>query len=350
MTDKFFTLLKNLCETPGPVGREALVQELVREHLTKYCETIDQDKIGNLIATLRGTDKHYAIVAHADEVGFLVSNIDEHGFLKAKWNTQGYIPDLRLLPGQRVVVMTENEQIPGCFCVKTAHIAGQEGKTRIPTWEEVFIDIGAESKMEVEEIGIHIGDPVIYDAQVRMIGRNVVGKSFDDRVGLAIIIELAEKLSEVSKDKRPTVTFVSSVMEEMGAKGAAAVAKSLDVDGVIIVEIGLADDYPGTKGEAGVSLGYGPVIVIKDNQMVYSHELNKRLFATAEKHEIPIQRAVYHNYATDGFQLASQGQLVSVVGVPCRYSHSSFETLNMKDALEAIRLIERFMLEEYSLK
>jgi endoglucanase len=132
-------------------------------------------------------------------------------------------------------------------------------------------------------------------------------------------------------------------MEELGAKGAAAVARNLDVDGVFIVDIGLADDYPGTSGEAGVSLGKGPAIVIKDNQMHYSHQLNQKLFEIAEFGGIPIQRAVYHNYATDGFQIASQGQVVSAIGIPCRYSHSSFETLNLKDVEYALTLLTNML-------
>ncbi len=346
MSEKTLDLLRTLCAAPGPVGRETLVQEAVLEHLKKYCTKIEQDKIGNLMATIEGTGKHYAVVAHADEVGFIVSNIDSNGFLRAKWNTQAHVPDLRLLPGQMVLIMTEGGFIPGYFCVKTAHIAGQKGKSKLPTWEEVFLDIGMNSAKEVADLGICIGDPVIYASPVEKIGNNLMGKTFDDRVGLTVMILLAERLSEMPKDKRPTVTFVSTVMEEIGAKGAAAVARVLDVDGVFVVDIGLADDYPGTMGEAGVSLGKGPVIVIKDSQIVYSHELNKRIFAAAEKSGIPVQRAVYHNYATDGFQIVSQGQLVSVVAIPCRYSHSSFEAINLDDVEKTVRLIETALLEK----
>ena len=339
MTEEIFKLLKKLSETPGPVGREERVQNIVRDHLKEHCSEIHQDRIGNLVATMKGAGEHFAIVAHADEVGFLVSNIDDNGFLKAKWNTQSYLPDLRLLPGQRVDIMTADGFVPGCFCVKTAHIAGAQGKKKLPTWDEVFIDIGSNSIDEVAERSVNIGDPVLYASNLDLVGHNVMGKAMDDRIGLTIMIQLAEYFSEISPDKRPTITLVSTVMEELGAKGAAAIAQTLDVDGVFIVDIGLADDYPGTSGEAGVSLGKGPVIVIKDTQMHYSHQLNQRLFETAEFGKLPIQRAVYHNYATDGFQIASQGQLVSTLGVPCRYSHSSFETLNLEDAKETLRLL-----------
>ncbi|MGY5875018.1 MAG: M20/M25/M40 family metallo-hydrolase [Candidatus Thorarchaeota archaeon] len=338
-------LLKILCAIPGPVGRETQVQERMIEYLRDYCPDIKQDKIGNLTATVEGSKGHYAVIAHADEVGFLVSNIDENGFIRAKWNTTGHLPDLRLLPGQWVLVMTDKGLIPGCFCVKTAHIVGAEGKKQIPSYNDVFLDIGLGSAEEVADLGINIGDPIIYAAPVEKVGNNVCGKSMDDRVGLVMMILLAEKLSQLPEKDRPTITFVSTVMEELGAKGAAAIARNLDVDGVIIAEIGLADDYPGTSGEAGVSLGKGPVIVVKDTQIHYSHEMNQRLIETGHKAGIEIQRAVYHNYATDGFQIVSHGQLVSVVAVPCRYSHSSFEMINLKDLTNAIELVYQFLTE-----
>jgi endoglucanase len=345
MMKRLFNVLKTLSETPGPVGREGLVQEEVKKHLVSLGLEVSQDRIGNLTATMAGTNKHYALVAHADEVGFLVSNIDSSGFIRVKWNTAGPMPDLRLLPGQRVVLMADDEMVPGVFCVKTAHIAGPEGKKKLPSYSEIFLDIGAVSAEEVAERGVHIGTPVLYDTVLRQNGHNVVGKSLDDRIGLTMMIVLAEEFSEIDENERLTLTFVSTVMEELGAKGAASVAKTLDVEGVIILEIGLADDHPGTDGEAGVSLGKGPVIVVKDTQLHYSHEMVERLTATAEKSDIPFQRAVYHNYATDGLQMAMQGQLVSTVAIPCRYSHSSFESLNLADVENAIQLLMTFLKE-----
>ncbi len=346
LSEDIFATLKELCELPGPVGREEIVQKRVRDELSQYCDEIKTDKIGNLTATMGGTRRHYVIVAHADEVGFLVSNIDDNGFIQAKWNTQGYQPDMRLMPGQRVLFMAEQGMIPGCFCVKTAHIAGAKGKKKIPSWDEVFIDIGAQSSEEVNEKGIDIGTHVVYDTETTLIGKNVVGKCIDDRIGLAIMVRLAQLLSEVSEDSKPTVTFVSTVMEEIGAKGATAIADEIDADAVLVIEIGLADDYPGTQGEANVGLGKGPVIVIKDSQIVYSHQITEALSNTARDNNIEFQRAVYHNYATDGYRIASQGQKVAAVGVPCRYSHSSFETIRLNDVKNTLKLVYEFLLKD----
>jgi endoglucanase len=339
-----FEMLKKLSEAHGPTGREHQIQEIVAEFLEGTCDTIRRDKLGNLVATMEGgQNKHYAIVAHADEVGFLISQIEEKGFLRVKWNTKGHMPDLRLLPGQWVLIMSEKGLVPGVFCVKTAHIAGPKGKSRIPTYEEIFLDIGATSAEEIIEQGIHIGDPVVYAAPLEKLGHFVSGKSMDDRVGLTTMLRVAAELKGIPKKSRPTVSFISTVQEEMGAKGAATVAKDFDVDAVIAVDIGLADDHPGTKGEAGVGLGLGPVLVVKDSAIHYAHDLIKQLVQVAEREDIPVQRAVYHNYLTDGLQFAIQGQLVAVVAIPCRYSHSSFETLSLKDVEMAIQLILSFV-------
>ena len=344
MTLDKYQILKTFCDLHGPVGRETTVQSKLKELISKYCSDIIQDKIGNLSATLHGKKGKYAVIAHADEVGFLVSRISDDGFIQVKWNTSGHIPDLRLLPGQRVFIMTDSNIIPGCFAVKTAHIAGPKGKKVIPKYEEVFIDVGAQSSDSIREMGINIGDPVVYATSLERYGQRAIGKSIDNRIGIAIMLILAERLSKIPEGDRPTVTFISTVMEEMGAKGAAAIARDLDVDGVIIAEVGLTDDYPGTSGEAGVSLGKGPVVVIKDTQIHYSHEQNTSIFEVAESNDIGIQRAVYHNYATDGLQIATQGQLASVIAVPCRYTHSSFEMIDLADMSKAIELIYEFLI------
>ncbi len=345
MSEETLNLLKTLSATPGPVGRERMVQDIIKDHFKEHCGSYTQDRLGNVVGTLEGDIKrHFAVVAHADEVGFLVSNIDEQGFIRVKWNTQGHMPDLRLLPGQWVLIMTETGLIPGVFCVMTAHLAGPEGKNRIPTYEEVFLDIGAKNIKDVQELGINIGDPVIYAAPVeKLLNHHVSGKSMDDRVGLVVLLRVLTQFAKVSKAKRPTITFVSTVMEEMGARGAAVVAKNLDVDGVIIIDIGLADDHPGTKGETGIALGKGPVVVIKDKAMHYSHDLIQSIIKTAEKEEIPIQRAVFHSYMTDGVQFASHNQVVSVLAVPCRYSHSSFETVSLLDIDMTIHLLLKLL-------
>ncbi len=345
MSEETLNLLKTLSATPGPVGREVLVQDIIKEHFKEYCGSFTQDRIGNVVGTLEGgVDKHYAIVAHADEVGFLVSSIDEKGFLRVKWNTQGHMPDLRLLPGQWVLIMTEKGLVPGVFCVKTAHLAGPEGKGRIPTYEEVFLDIGAKDVEDIHEAGINIGDPVIYAAPVeRLLNHHVSGKSMDDRIGLVVLLRVLGQFAKIPKTKRPTITFVSTVMEELGAKGAAAVARDLNVDAVVVLDIGLADDHPGINGVTTVSLGKGPIIVIKDSAMHYSHDFVQSIIRTAEKEEIPIQRAVFHSYTTDGVQFGSQGHVVSVLAVPCRYSHSSFETVNLLDVDMTIHLLMKLL-------
>jgi endoglucanase len=351
MSEETLDLLKTLSATPGPVGREALVQDIVKEHFKEHCGDFAQDRLGNVVGTLEGgIDKHYAVVAHADEVGFLVSSIDEMGFLRVKWNTQGHMPDLRLLPGQWVLIMTEKGLIPGVFCVKTAHLAGPEGKGRIPTYEEVFLDIGAKSVEDIQELGINIGNPVIYAAPVeKLLNHHVSGKSMDDRVGLVVLLRVLAQFAKVPKSKRPTITFVSTVMEEMGAKGAAVVAKDLDLNAVFVLDIGLADDHPGTKNDTGIALGKGPVVVIKDNALHYSHDLVQSIIKTAEKEKIPIQRAVFHSYMTDGVQFAAQGQIVAVLAIPCRYSHSSFETVNLLDVDMTIHLLMKLLASSFQL-
>ena len=59
---------------------------------------------------------------------------------------------------------------------------------------------------------------MIYAAPVeKLLNHHVVGKSMDDRVGLVAMLRVLAHFAKTPKAKRPTITFVSTVMEEIGA-------------------------------------------------------------------------------------------------------------------------------------
>ena len=53
-TELNFDLLKRLCETPGVPSREERMRELVVAELRPLTDTIEQDAMGNVIATKKG--------------------------------------------------------------------------------------------------------------------------------------------------------------------------------------------------------------------------------------------------------------------------------------------------------
>jgi len=77
-------LLKNLSELNGTSGAESLVRNFLRETIKPFVDTINIDKIGNLIAVKNGhlSGPKVMISAHMDEVALMIIDITSDGFLK----------------------------------------------------------------------------------------------------------------------------------------------------------------------------------------------------------------------------------------------------------------------------
>ena len=338
-----FELLEKLLSIPGPTGREERVQSFIQTEWDKIGLKTKFDNIGNLYGTFEGEGEHWAIVAHSDTIGFLVQQILPKGFIKMAFNTAATTPDARFLAGLPLKFLTEEKEVIGYFGLRSGHLAGIEGKRKPILFDDMYIDIGVDSENEVRELGIDIGTPAVFDTPLRIIQNNIVSPSMDNRIGIFIQIILAKMLA--GKKITPKVTFISTVQEEIGMKGAAAAAKSTDFDKVINLDVGLTGDIPISKKDFLPSkIGSGPILVIKDFSVHYSYVLNREIESIAKSNGIDIQKAVFKNYNTDGMYFFMQGFPTVNLAVPCRYTHTNFESVRYSDVEKAINLLLKILM------
>ena len=168
--------------------------------MTPYADEIVVDKLENVIAVKKGKSncRKIMLAAHMDEVGLMVKTITKEGFLQ--FAKMGGIDD-RILPAQRVMVYSKNQAFPGIIGSKPPHIQKEEERKKIITSDELFIDIGAESKEEALSMGLAIGDPVGFDVKYVSLGKDLVmGKAFDNRSGCAVMVEALKLLEHVDCD------------------------------------------------------------------------------------------------------------------------------------------------------
>ena len=333
-------LLSELVDIAGPVGREEAVQHFLASKWEQLSFKTEIDKIGNLYGRMNGKGPHWAIVSHSDTIGFIVQQILANGFLKMAFNTAATTPDARFLAGSTLRFLTNNSKdILGYFGLRSGHLAGIEGKKKPVLFDDMFVDLGVGSIEEVTDLGIDIGIPAVFNSSVQQIQSNIVGPSMDNRVGSTIQTILAHNLKQ--NNIQPNLTLISTVQEEIGMKGAAAAANSGDFDGVINLDVGLTGDIPPSKNDyLSTKLGSGPILVVKDFSIHYSHSLFKTTAKLAAQEKIPFQKAVFKDYNTDGMYFFMNGQPTITVSVPCRYTHTYFETINLSDVLHTINLLE----------
>ncbi|HEX5165147.1 MAG TPA: M42 family peptidase, partial [Thermomicrobiales bacterium] len=186
-------LLKRICETPGVAGREDAVRALVREEMAGLVDEISVDALGNVVGVRKGQGgPRVLVMAHLDEIGFLVKHIGDKGFIRIQ-PVGGFDP--RVLPAQRVIVHGfGGEQLRGALQIsaKPIHLL-DAGDIKPPKIDELFVDLGLsgdEVKARVE-----VGDMVTLDRTVERVGNNVMGKSLDDRICVFQMIEALRRLS-----------------------------------------------------------------------------------------------------------------------------------------------------------
>ncbi len=334
-----FALIKELTELAGPIGEEVAALDRVEALWRAAGVPVERTRIGNLIARAGGSGPRLLLVAHADELCYLVRAIDPGGFL---WlaNGQGWerTTDIRnwFTVGQRVVVLARSGPIRGVIGAATGHLASQnlKGDPDELTWDDFWVDTGL-TREELTARGVTPGTRVIWDAPTEQFGPHVVGKALDDRVPLAVITEVLRRVPVA--ERRCDLTLACTVQEEIGLVGATALAARAGAfDAAIAVEIGMASDIPVLAERAmPARLGGGPILVHKDAMVHYDHALTGRLERVAAAEGIPIQHTIFGSFGSDGGALMKADIPTALVAFPARYTHSPFETGHLGD-IEAL--------------
>ena len=330
-------ILEKLSNACGVTGSEDEVRVLMKEFLKPNVDELQEDKLGNVIGIRRGKESAPKIMfaAHMDEVGLMVTNITKEGFLQ--FTKLGGISD-RILASQKVVVHTRAGSLPGVIGSKPPHIMKEEERKKVIEAEDLYIDIGASKKEEVEQMGVRIGDPVSFDVKFTRMGKEMVmGKAFDDRAGCAVMVEAMRRLSEVEC----TVYAVGTVQEEVGFRGATTAAFQLAPDLVIAIDVTVAGDVPGIKEvEAPIKTGNGPSLTVADASLITHPQVLKLLRSAAEESKIPFQLEGGLRGGTDAGKIAlTKGGIPSgVISIPTRYIHTPFSVVNLMDVENTIKL------------
>jgi putative aminopeptidase FrvX len=332
-----FDLIKQLAELDGPVGQERAVLDAIEPIWRELGARTERTRIGNVLARTDGAGPKLLLVAHADELCYLVRSIDPGGFL---WLANGQAWERKtsfrnwFTVGQRVRVLARSGVIPGVIAAATGHIAtlalSEPGEL---TWNDFWVDTGL-SADELRERGVTPGTRVIWDSLTVQQGQHVVGKALDDRAPLAVITEVLRRVP--AAERKWDVTLGCTVQEEIGLVGAFALAARESFDAAIVVEIGLAGDIPGVDAKAiPLRLGDGPVLVHKDALVHYDHRLTAALECVAAANSIDVQHAVFGSFGSDGAALMKADIPAAMVAFPARYTHSPFETGHLGD-IEAL--------------
>lgn len=327
-----FELIKTLTHTFGPSGHEKKVADTITELLKGKVDEIKRDALGNLICIKKGSGKKIMLAAHMDEIGIIVTYIDEKGFLR--FGNIGGIPPLMIL-GQRVVF--DNGTIGVVWYEEDI----DNMKNTKP--DKMFIDIGANSKEDAERF-VKVGDPAVFVGDTVEQNGKIISKALDDRIGCAVLIELA--LSQPKTDNE--IYYVFTTQEEVGLRGAKTAAFGIVPDMALAIDVCGTGDTPGCK-PISVQLGDGPTVKIKDRSVIAHPRVKDLLINSAKEKNIPYQLEVMMDGGTDAGSIhtAAGGIPSGGVSIPTRFIHDASEMVDIKDVENAVKLLSEFISRKH---
>ena len=352
-------LAQNLAELDnafGVSGDEEEVAQILKKQMEGLYDEHHEDPLGNQYFIKYGTDRNKRILisAHMDEIGFIVNYIEDNGLVR--FLPVGYHDD-RTAVNQDMVIKTDSgKKIYGVTGSKPAHIMTEEDHDKVIKIDELYLDVGTESREETLALGVQVGDYVGFYREGYFLngGNYYTGKSVDDRAGCAAMVEIMRRL----KDRKiePTVCMTGSVMEEVGLRAGGPMVNYFKPELMIALDVTLTGGTPGVEErQCSEVMGGGPGIKYYDWDPILGatgnnvpRKLPRSLIAAAEKHGIPYQREVMTGGGTDAWSasMAGEGVLAGGICIPQRYMHTPVGTVKLDDLENTVNLMVKY-LEEY---
>jgi len=330
--------LLDLLRTPSPSGQEVAIQKKWLSYVKPFAHHIETDAAGNVIASLNPkSDFKVLLAGHCDEIAWVVKQIDENGFIRVE--KLGGISAKPAL-GMKVDVLGKTKTLTGVFGVIAEHHGGAKDDFDV---EDLYIDCGAKSKREIEDI-ITIGDPIIYRREPEVLANGrLTGRGLDNRTGAFIVAEVLRNCAE--KGVAVGVYAASTVNEETNMGGAYFATSKVKPTLAIACDVTFATDYPGVNREkhGDVKLDGGPVLA---KGAPINVKINEWLEEAASRLGISVQYELTPSATgtdADKMRLTGTGVPVALVSLPLRYMHSPVETVSLADIEREIELLTEFL-------
>ncbi len=333
--------LTTLLNAPGTPGREQMISEIIKKNIKKNGLELSYDNLGSIWGTKKSSNskaKTLLIDAHMDEVGFVVTKIDSRGFISIEpmggvWGQTLNTTRLRVWTDDYSKSFVGVVELPGA---NTHQKKG--GNVKI---ENMLLDIGAESKEQVNKWGISVGSAVTFDSEAQFNGNRVISKAIDNRLGVAAVVEIMNYIKDKEFDYN--IVVGCSVQEEKGLIGARTSAFMLDYDLAIVIDVSPAMDIPSPELPKGV-LGEGTMLRHKDATTIYPRSIIEYLRTLLKKHDIKYQDYFSLGGTNAGaIHTAKDGTKTIPVGLVARNLHTSSTVFDLRDYEETLKLLQAIL-------
>lgn len=335
-SDDQIILLARLSNAAGVSGAEAAIRAIILETVKDAQAEINEDALGNLILHRPSQDKKakkIMLTAHMDETGFIITADEGEGLYA--FSPVGEV-DIRQLPGKPVLI--GKDRTPGVIGARAIHLTTAEQRQNAIPISTLRIDVGPNVKVAK-------GERAVFGTEFWQNGSTLFGKAFDNRLGVAAVIELLKTApSEID------LYCVFSSQKELGNRGEMVATYNINPDFVILVDTANAADFPtqnvGDENHFYESkLGKGPVIYPMQKKIISDAELFEFFIRTAEKEMIPYQigqaGTIETRYEASGaINKVRDGMRSINISIPARYPHTAIGVTCLTDWENTIKLLQ----------
>ncbi|MFE3866453.1 M42 family metallopeptidase [Flavobacterium sp. LS2P90] len=338
--------LENYLNNASPTGYESDGQKLWMDYLKPYVDTFITDTYGTAVGIIN-PDAPYKVVieGHADEISWYVNYITDDGLIYVIRNGGS---DHQIAPSKRVNIHTKAGIVKGVFGWPAIHTRNRKKEEEVAKVDNLFIDIGCETKEQVDKMGVHVGCVITYPDEFMILNENkFVCRAIDNRMGGFMIAEVARLLHE-NKIKLPFGLYITnSVQEEVGLRGAEMITKTIKPNVAIVTDVCHDSTTPmiDKKVEGDTKIGKGPVVTYAP---AVQNNLRELILETAMAKEIPFQRLASSRVTgtdTDAFAYSNGGVASALISLPLRYMHTTVEMVHRDDVENVIKLIYETLLK-----
>ena len=346
ITQKSEAFLEKYLNNAAPTGYETPGQKLWLDYIKPYIDEWRSDNYGTVYGIINPEAEFKVVIeAHADEISWFVNYIDDKGFIQVIRNGGS---DQMIAPSKRVNIHTKNGFVKGIFGWPAIHVRRGDDAKLTPKIENIFIDVGANTKQEVLDMGVHVGSVITYEDEFMVLNdRYYVGRALDNRIGGFCIAEVARMLHENKVQLPFGLYIVNAVQEEVGLKGATMITDTIKPNVAIVTDVSHCTQTPlmKKKQHGDIAAGKGPDLTYAP--AVHNKLLNLIIDAAEEK-EIPFQRSASSRVTgtdTDAFAYSNGGVPSALISLPLRYMHTTVEAAHKEDVENVIQLIYESLLK-----
>lgn len=320
-------IYRDLFDLAGTSGYEKDVQNYIRNFMEKHkTYTIEVDRLGSIFAVKKSKNPNAPVVmvaGHMDEVGLMVVGITEMGMIKM--NPLGGLNG-EVFVSQVLNVYTKKGVIKGVVGAIPPHLKKEQNTSL----SELILDIGASSKDEAKDMGVELGNMILYSNPFTYTANpnRLIAKAIDNRYGCGLALETIEAFE--NKDLPFTLVVGATVQEEVGLRGAETAVNMFNPDVFLALDASPVNDALDKDALGG--LGKGFLLRMYDPKNVMHQKTMEYFVKLANKHKIPMQYFVSMG-GTDAAKALdlNAGVIATTIGLPARYIHSTAAMMDIRD-------------------